>query len=112
MEYIAKAEEPLQLAEIAQGLNITGPDQKIRLQRRLARLQRRGRVLVNRSGRYALAARMDMVCGRVVGHADGFGFITVEDQQGDVYLSARQMHQVDRFCNLTDYTIVFPYIVM
>lgn len=94
MEYIAKAEQPLQLTEIAEGLDIKGPDLQKRLQRRLARLERRGRVLVNRSGRYALAARMDMVCGRVVGHADGYGFIAAEDQQGDVYLSPRQMHQV------------------
>ncbi|MFC1664452.1 ribonuclease R [Pseudomonadota bacterium] len=94
MEFIAGAEEPLQFAEIAAGLNIDGPDLQKRLRRRLARLERRGRVLVNRSGRYALAARMDMVCGRVVGHTDGYGFITSEDQQGDVFLSPKQMHQV------------------
>ena len=62
--------------------------------RRLRAMERDGQILCNRRGCYGLIDKMDMVRGRVVGHADGYGFLVVEAGGDDLYLSAKQMRQV------------------
>ncbi|MCH8913978.1 MAG: VacB/RNase II family 3'-5' exoribonuclease, partial [Planctomycetes bacterium] len=47
-----------------------------------------------RRGRYGLIQEMDMVRGHVIGHPDGYGFLTTDGPSDDLYLSAREMRQV------------------
>jgi ribonuclease R len=57
-------------------------------------MERDGQILRNRSGRYGLIKEMDIVRGHVIGHADGYGFLTTDEPGDDLYLSAREMRQV------------------
>ncbi len=61
---------------------------------RLARMAARGMLLQDRRGRYSLPQKMDMVIGRVLGHAQGYGFVVPDDGGEDLYLHPRQMRKV------------------
>jgi len=37
---------------------------------------------------------MDMVCGTIIAHPDGFGFLAPEDNSADLFLSPREMRRV------------------
>ena len=61
--------------------------------RRLAAMEREGQVMRNRRGAILVADRAGLVKGRVIGHADGFGFLRPEDGGDDLFLAAKQMHK-------------------
>jgi len=79
---------------IAKQLGATGRGAQNKLQVELDRMVHDGQVAVNRRGDYGLTERMDLVRGRVIGHADGFGFLKPEDGGSDLYLPAKQMRRV------------------
>lgn len=57
------------------------------LDRNLKELEKSGDVVQIRYGRYGLADQMNLVTGKVQGHADGFGFVIPEAEgQRDVYI--------------------------
>jgi len=91
---LGQAGEPLSAARLA---NILGADDAglmPGLERRLGAMEREGQVFKNRRGHYGLTTRLDMVCGRVIGHPDGFGFLVPDHGGGDLFLSPRDMRQV------------------
>ncbi len=61
---------------------------------RLERMAGRGMLLLDRRGRYSLPDKMDLVVGHVLGHEQGFGFVTPEEGGDDLYLHPRQMRRV------------------
>jgi len=61
--------------------------------RRLAAMEREGQVMRNRRGAILVADKAGLVKGRVIGHADGFGFLKPEDGGEDLFLAAKQMHK-------------------
>jgi ribonuclease R len=97
-EYILSVIEaaglPMTYAELSEALPVEGEEQLVALHRRLRAMEREGQLLRNRRGAYGLAEKMDLVRGKVQGHADGFGFLVPEEGSDDLYLSARQMRQV------------------
>jgi len=62
--------------------------------RRLRAMERDGQLIQNRRGVYGIVKKMDLVCGRIVGHADGFGFLIPDDGSDDLFISARRMRGV------------------
>ena len=64
------------------------------LRRRLKAMVRDGQLVKNRRDAYGVAARMDLVSGRVSAHPDGFGFVIPDEGGEDLYLSPRQMRSV------------------
>jgi len=64
------------------------------LQSRLRAMVRDGQLVVDRRNVYAIASKMELVTGRVLAHADGFGFLSSDDQPEDIFLSNRQMRAV------------------
>ncbi len=60
----------------------------------LDRMEAEGVLIKNRKGRYALPSHMDMISGRVTGHADGYGFLVPDKGGADLYLSPREMRSV------------------
>src|SRR5512140_1983580 len=71
-----------------------GEDQLEGFERRLAAMERDGQVGRNRRGMLIVADKAGLVKGKVIGHADGFGFLKPEDGSDDLFLSPKQMHVV------------------
>jgi ribonuclease R len=56
-------------------------------------MEQEGLIIKNRKNRYGVPARMDLVVGRLQGHAKGFGFlISDEHDQDDVYISIEDIN--------------------
>ena len=65
------------------------------LSQQLAAFERSGEIVKIRYGRYGLAEQMNLVTGRVQGHADGFGFLIPETEgQKDVFLGPSNFREV------------------
>ncbi|MCB6182449.1 ribonuclease R [Leeia sp. TBRC 13508] len=62
--------------------------------KRLAAMERDGQIIFNRKGAICIAEKIDLIVGKVQGHADGFGFCLPEDGSSDLFLSAREMQKV------------------
>jgi len=94
LECLAAVDQPLSLNELAEKLHVSGERDEESFRRRLRAMERDGQLLRNRRGLYGRADRMDMVCGSVIGHADGFGFLAPDDNGNDLFLSPREMKKV------------------
>ncbi|HFC53252.1 MAG TPA: ribonuclease R [Gammaproteobacteria bacterium] len=94
MDLLERRGELMNRSRIAEELGIEGEEQMEALRRRLRAMERDGQLIRNRKGGYGLVSRMDLVCGRVIGHPDGFGFLVPEDGGEDLFLSAREMRGV------------------
>ena len=57
-------------------------------------MERDGQILRNRRGHYGLIDKMDMICGHIIGHPDGYGFLSPESGGDDLFLPANAMRQV------------------
>ncbi len=85
---------PLKRKEIFDALNVWDEDPREILRRRLIAMVRDGQLIKNRRNAYGLAAKMDLVSGRISAHRDGFGFVIPDEGKEDLYLSPRQMRAV------------------
>lgn len=94
-EYITmmleKKGKPMTFKRIARDLEIDDDDQLEGLRRRLRAMERDGQLHFNRRGGYGLLSKMNLVRGRVIGHADGFGFLVPDEGENDIFLSAKTM---------------------
>ncbi|MSS75835.1 MAG: ribonuclease R [Methyloglobulus sp.] len=84
--------KPLRRAEIADAFSITEEDQLEALRRRLRAMERDGQLLFNRVQQYCVVNNKDLIVGRVIGHADGFGFVKPDDGSDDLFMSPREMN--------------------
>lgn len=64
------------------------------LSRRLRAMERDGQLIRNRREGYGLVAKMNLATGRVIGHAEGHGFLIPDEGGGNLYLSPRQMRKL------------------
>lgn len=91
MEGLEKEGRPRSLPQLVASLELESEEQQEALRRRLRAMERDGQLIRNRRGGYGLASKMDLVRGRVIGHADGFGFLTPDEGGEDLFLSASEM---------------------
>jgi ribonuclease R len=94
LQLLAARGEPLSFDAIASALAVSAERDLEAFARRMRAMERDGQLLRNRRGLYGLVSRMDMVCGRVVGHPEGFGFLVPEEGGEDLFLSPREMRQL------------------
>lgn len=92
MQLLDDAGQPLNRQEIAEALEIDDEERLEALRRRLRAMERDGQLIFNRRGGYGLVSKMQLIRGRVIGHADGFGFLVPDDGTDDLFLGAREMH--------------------
>ncbi len=85
---------PCSFKRLAKTLNLEGSRNRDALQNRLRAMVRDGQLVVDRRNVFAIASKMELVTGRVIAHADGFGFLQSDDRDEDVFLSNRQMRAV------------------
>ena len=71
-------------------------DEQIRegVYRRFEAMVRQGQVVRNRREGYLPADKADLIRGRVIAHPDGFGFLTPDDGDEDLFLHAKQMRRL------------------
>ena len=91
LEYLTECNRPRTLRKIADALGVDGSEGRQALLRRIKAMQRDGQIVLNRRGGYGLVDKMDLYQGKVIGHADGYGFLNIEDESDDLYLSSREM---------------------
>lgn len=94
LEYLAERGRPATQLHIEDDLELTTPEQREALRRRLIAMCRDGQLVRNRKGAYGPLESMEVVSGRVIGHKDGFGFIVPDKGGEDLFVSPRQMRLV------------------
>jgi ribonuclease R len=94
LDYLAERGSPATYRHIAKELDISEPEEQEALRRRLIAMIRDGQLHQNRRGAYGPIEKMELICGRIIGHKDGFGFVEPESGEEDLFLSPRQMRQV------------------
>ncbi|MES9831085.1 MAG: ribonuclease R [Candidatus Thiodiazotropha sp. DIVDIV] len=94
METLKSEGIPMNRHVLAEKLSIKSEEQVEALRRRLRAMERDGQLLCNRNENYCLVNKRDLIVGRVIGHADGFGFLRPDDGGDDLYLSFKEMKPV------------------
>ncbi|MBA4143161.1 MAG: ribonuclease R [Nitrosospira sp.] len=73
-------------------LGITEEENDI-FSRRVSAMLREGQIMRNRKGDICVVEKLDLIKGKVQGHADGFGFLIPDNGTPDLFLSAKEMHK-------------------
>ncbi len=91
MQLLETQGEPLTYKQLVDLLDLHDEESLEALRRRLNAMERDGQLVRNRRDGYGLIDKMDLVCGRVIGHPDGFGFLVPDEGGEDLFLTPRQM---------------------
>ncbi|MDY6991919.1 MAG: ribonuclease R [Pseudomonadota bacterium] len=94
IQQLTQIGKPLTLKKIAHLLTITDDERFEALRRRLRAMIRDGQLVRNRRNGYGLAKKMDLVRGRVIAHADGFGFLVPDEGGTDLFLPEKEMRSL------------------
>ena len=95
LDYIKKCATPVGFEQLATHFAVDDSEtQTEALRRRLRAMERDGQVIYTRKRCYALPDKLSMIRGKVIGHADGFGFLRPEEGGKDYFLSPREMKKV------------------
>ena len=94
IDLLSSLNQPVTFQALCRNFSIKKKPAKQALSSRLGRLQQQGVVIVDRKGRFALPDKMGAFTGRVIGHANGYGFVRPDQGGEDLYLHHRQMRKV------------------
>jgi len=94
LEFLQEWGAPISHGRLCRELGITDEDGLEGVSRRLKAMCRDGQLISNRRNEYGIIKKMDLIAGRVIGHRDGFGFVTPDAGGDDLFISPRQMRQV------------------
>lgn len=94
LDFLAQSRGPLTHDELCEELSISDERAYEAIRRRLIAMERDGQLIKNRSYAYGALEKMNLIKGRVIGHPDGFGFVSPVVGETDLYLSSRQMKKV------------------
>lgn len=87
-----QAYKPMTLPELAESIGLEAGERPL-LADLLAQLERVGKVVRTRAGRYGLPDRMGLIVGRLQGHGAGYAFLLPEEEGvEDVYISRENLH--------------------
>jgi ribonuclease R len=94
MELLREQGQLISYSKLIEMLDLTSPEAREALSRRLKAMVRDGQLMKNRKGSYGLIAKMNLIPGRVIAHKDGFGLVKPDDGTESLFLNERQMCQV------------------
>jgi len=86
--------KPLNSKEISSAFDMPSQEERHAVRKRLKAMVRDGQIIRNRRGGYGLVDKMDLIPGRVIGHADGFGFLVPDAGGEDIYLPGKAMRSL------------------
>ncbi|MFC3606850.1 ribonuclease R [Stutzerimonas tarimensis] len=92
--HLGERGSPATREQLLQEFGLESEDDVEALRRRLRAMERDGQLIYTRRGAYAPVDKLDLICGRVSGHRDGFGFLVPDDKTEDLFLSPAQMRLV------------------
>lgn len=92
LEVLKNKGVPMPETELLKQLDIDSGEREI-FTRRLTAMIREGQIFRNRKGDICVMEKLDLVKGTIQGHADGFGFLIPDDDSGDLFLPAKEMHK-------------------
>lgn len=91
LEILEKGDGPMSLSELHEALQVDSEKVMDAMARRLGAMERDGQLIRNRQNHYLPISKVDLVRGRVMGHADGFGFLIPDEGGEDLFLSPYEM---------------------
>lgn len=94
LQVLDQSGQPLDFADLSAKLHLAEERDLDALKKRLRAMERDGQLLYNRRRQYVPIAHTDLIAGRVIGHADGFGFLKPDDGTPDLFLHAKQMRSL------------------
>lgn len=94
IQHLSERGSPAAREQLVEEFGLTSDEDIEALRRRLRAMERDGQLIYTRRGAYAPVDKLDLVCGRVSGHRDGFGFLIPDDGSDDLFLSPAQMRLV------------------
>ena len=84
---------PLSIAKLNELLEIAN-DESEPFNKRIRAMERQGQIMRNRKDDFCISEKLNLIPGRIQGHADGFGFLIPDQGGDDIFLSSREMMQV------------------
>lgn len=94
ISHLEAAGLPVSFKRLNKELALERSDMRNALKRRLTAMVKDGQLVVDRRHVYRLASEMDLIRGRVVAHADGYGFLIPDNGGDDLYLGNREMRRL------------------
>ncbi|MEE8513892.1 MAG: ribonuclease R [Gammaproteobacteria bacterium] len=94
LHHLNERGRPCSLQSIARAFAVRDKQLLAKLTQTLQTMAEDGQLIQSRRGEYGLATKMDLVRGRVIGHADGYGFLVPDDGSADLFLSAKEMRSL------------------
>ena len=91
MSLLENNKKSLDREKLATVLDLNSDEQKEALRRRLRAMERDGQIQFDRRQGYSLIKPEDLVSGRVIGHPDGFGFLSSDVLEEDLFLPDNEM---------------------
>lgn len=91
---LAKSDKKLSIVQLFDLLALTAEKDRYALKKRLRAMLRDGQLQQDRRSRYFIAEDSVEFTGTVIGHKDGFGFVSTDDDQDDSYLNVHEMRAV------------------
>lgn len=82
---------PLKFEDLAPLLGLKDPKQVEALSYRVKAMLRDGQIVRNRRGGLCVVNKKDLFAGRIIAHADGFGFLRPDEGGEDLFMSPREM---------------------
>lgn len=87
------AYKPLTVQEIQELMGIESAAEFKELVKMLVQLEQKGQIIRSRTNRYGLPERMNLIRGKFIGHAKGFGFVTPEtDGMDDIFIPPHEVN--------------------
>lgn len=94
LRHLSERGSPAVREQLVEEFGLVSDEDVEALRRRLRAMERDGQLIYTRRGTYAPVDKLDLVCGRVSGHRDGFGFLIPDDGSDDLFLGPAQMRLV------------------
>jgi ribonuclease R len=99
LQVLSAADGPIDTDALATHLQLTAPDRRDALDKRLAAMRRDGQLLQNRRGHLAPARSLDLIAGTVIANPEGFGFLRPDSiesrgKNDDLFLPPGEMRKV------------------
>ena len=77
LDFLENSVGPLTYEELLDAFGLGDEDGKEALRRRLIAMERDGQAVRNRRNAYGPLNKMNLIKGRVIGHPEGFGFVSI-----------------------------------